>query len=80
MNNKNPTPFWGKVKPIPYYFKNGVVRFNVKDGKLYYTVKRIEKQGNYVVFTSEVVNKERLNGILQVESFNDRRLIEVVQQ
>ena len=64
MNNNSGTPFWGKQKPLKHYFEQGVITFSVKNGELYCHVKKIDKLGNYPLYTAKVENKEQLDILL----------------
>lgn len=79
MNDKNPTPFWGKTKPIPHYFEHGVVRFSVREGILHYELKQITKMVNSTIFRGTVKDKTHLQQLSNLQSLKDAiRLIEAV--
>ena len=50
-------PFGLKQKPITKYFEGGVIRFNLVDGHLYYTIRHIIKGSNSKLIVVESKTK-----------------------
>ena len=73
-------PFGLKQKPLNHYFEHGVIKFAVREGKLFYTVKSIRKDNNSKLFTGEVKSKEHLDKLLSIKDLSEIRTIEVVSQ
>ena len=71
-------PFGLTTKPVNKYFNGGVIRFNIVDGKLFYTVKVINKGSNSKLFVYEVKSKEQLDQLLSIKTFSEIPTIEVV--
>lgn len=73
-------PFDLTTKPTSHYFEHGVIRFNMAEGKLFFTVKVITKLTNGIVLQKEVRSKEHLSKLLSVKSLSELQTIEVVSQ
>ena len=74
-------PFGLKQKPLTKYFNGGVIKFNIVEGKLFYTVKVINKGNNSKLFVHEIKSKEQLDLLLSIKTFSEIPTIEeVVQQ
>lgn len=73
-------PFGLKQKPLSHYFEHGVVRFNIQEGKLFYSIRKITKTSWATLIKGEVQSKEHLDKILQIKSLSEIPTIEVVQQ
>lgn len=71
-------PFGLKQKPLKHYFENGVIKFSIIEGKLFYTVERIDKMNIYKLFTSEVKSKEHLDQLLSIKFLHEIQTIEEV--
>lgn len=71
-------PFGLKQKPLNHYFEHGVVKFNVQNGTMYYTVKQITKTINATVFRGEVKSKAHLDKIMSIKKLSDIQTLEVV--
>ena len=71
-------PFGLKQKPVNKYFQGGVIKFSVKDGRLYYTIKLITKIQNSKLFSGNVRSKEHLDKLLSIKSISEIPTIEVV--
>ena len=79
MSNDHPSPFWGKMKPIPHYFEQGVIRFSVREGQLYYSCKAITRTFTGIITNNQLVpSKEYLDKLLAVKSIHEIPSIEVV--
>ena len=68
-------PFGLKQKPTNHYFAGGVIKFNVREGKLYHTIKRITKGNNATIFKGEVKSKTELEGLLEIKNFGEIQTI-----
>lgn len=71
-------PFGLTQKPMNHYFEHGVIKFNIREGKLFYTVKIINKSLNGILYQGEVKSKEYLNKLLSVKTISEIQTIEVV--
>ena len=71
-------PFGLTQKPVNKYFEHGVIKFSCREGRLYYTVKRITKTRNVSLLTSRVKTLDQLNHLLSVKHLHEIPLIEVV--
>lgn len=72
-------PFGLKQKPLNHYFEHGLVKFNVREGNLHFTIKQITKTVNGTILTGQVKNKEHLDKLLGLKSLSEIPTIEVVQ-
>ena len=72
-------PFGLTQKPVNKYFEHGVIKFNVREGKLFYTIKQITKTGSGDIRGGQVGSKTHLDKLLSIKTFNDIHTIEVVQ-
>lgn len=70
-------PFGLKQKPLTKYFNGGVIRFNIVEGKLFYTIKVINRGTNSKLFVYEVKSKEQLDQLLSIKTFSEIPTIEV---
>lgn len=73
-------PFGLKQKPMPHYFEHGVIKFNVREGVLHYTIKQITKKTNAVLLNGIVKSKDHLQQLLAVKSLNDIQSLEIEKQ
>lgn len=73
-------PFGLKAKPLPYYFEHGVIKFNMREGVMHYTIKEITKSVHAVLTTGTVKSKEHLDKLLSIKKLSEIPSIEVVQQ
>ena len=71
-------PFGLKQKPTNHYFEHGLVKFNVREGTMYYTIKRITKRSNSTLLNGKVASKEHLDKLLSIRSIRELQTIEVV--
>ena len=71
-------PFGLKQKPLTKYFEGGVIKFSIVEGKLFYTVKVINKGSNSKLFVYEVKSKEQLDQLLSIKTFSEIPTIEEV--
>lgn len=71
-------PFGLKQKPLNKYFEHGVIKFNVIQGTLCYTIKEISKKGNYTLQTGVVKDKAMLDRLLSIKTISEIQTIEVV--
>ena len=73
-------PFGLKQKPLSHYFEHGVIRFNIQEGKLHYTVRKITKTSWATLLKGEVKSKAHLEQIMSIKNLSEIPLIEVVTQ
>ena len=71
-------PFGLTQKPVNHYMEHGVVKFNVREGVLYFYIKNITKSANGVVMHGVVKSKEHLNKLLALKSISEIQTIEEV--
>ena len=71
-------PFGLTQKPTNHYFEHGVVKFNVREGSLYYLVRKITKTGWATITKGQVRDKQQLDVLLKAKSFNEILSIEGV--
>lgn len=72
-------PFGLTQKPMNHYFEHGVIKFAVREGKLFYTIKQITKKSNSTLMKGEVKSKAHLALILSFKTLSEIPSIEVVQ-
>ena len=72
-------PFGLKQKPVNKYFEGGVIKFNVREGVLYFQVKQITKKMSGTIYRGIVKSKEHLGQLIAVKSLNEIHVLEVVQ-
>lgn len=73
-------PFGLKQKPLNHYFENGLIKFNMTEGVMFYTIKKITKSINAVILKDVVSSKAHLERLLAIKSINEIPTIEVVSQ
>lgn len=74
-------PFGLKQKPLNHYFQNGVIRFSVKEGNLYFKVIQINPKFSATIFDYTLIKtKEQLDKLLSIRYVSEIPTIEVVQQ
>ena len=71
-------PFGLTQKPMNHYFNGGVIKFNVREGVLHYTIKKISKTSNATLFKGIIRNKEHLNKLMDAKTLHEIQTIEVV--
>lgn len=71
-------PFGLKAKPLPHYFKQGVVKFSMNEGVMNYKITHITKTIKAPLIKGQVKSKEHLDRLLSIKSLNEIPLIEVV--
>lgn len=71
-------PFGLKQKPVNKYFEHGVIKFNMMEGVMFYTIKKITKSINAVILKDVVSSKAHLERLLAIKSINEIPTIEVV--
>lgn len=71
-------PFRLTQKPMNHYFEHGVIKFAVREGTLYYTIKIINKSINGVLLNGIVNSKDHLDKLLAIKHLSEIQTIEVV--
>ena len=71
-------PFGLKQKPMTHYFEHGVVKFAVREGKLFFTIKQITKTVNGTVLKGEVKSKAHLDKLMSIKNLSEIPTIEGV--
>lgn len=71
-------PFGLKQKPLSHYVEGGIIRFNMLDGHLFYTVRKIDKTVNACLILDEIESKEELDRLLSAKSLHEIPSIEEV--
>ena len=73
-------PFGLKQKPLPHYFEHGVVKFNMREGVMFYTITEITTSHRAGLIRNQVKSKEQLDKLLSIKSLHEIPTIEVVSQ
>lgn len=73
-------PFRLKQKPVNKYFNGGVIKFAVREGKLYYQIRMITKTHNALLLRHEVKSKEHLDKLMSIKTLDEIPTIEAVEQ
>lgn len=77
-------PFGLKQKPLPHYIEHGLIKFNIREGTMYYTVRMIKKPNktysgiNALLIKGDVRNSLHLEQLLKYKSINEIQTIEEV--
>ena len=71
-------PFNLKQKPLSHYFESGVILFSINSGKIYYTIRKIDKSVNAILVKGHVKSKEQLDKLLSIKSLHEIPTIEEV--
>lgn len=71
-------PFELKQKPMNHYVTGGIIKFAVREGKLFYTIKAITKTSNGTIRKGEVKTKFQLETLLSSKTLDVIQTIEVV--
>lgn len=64
-------PFGLKQKPLNHYFEHGLVKFNMREGVMYYTVKKITKSVNATLLKERVQDKQHLDRLLSIKNLSE---------
>lgn len=64
-------PFDLKQKPVNKYFEGGVIKFSCREGRLYFTIKRITKKSSASIITEEIPSKKILDQLLAMKSIDE---------
>lgn len=72
-------PFDLKQKPLNHYVNGGVIKFNVREGILHYTIKKISKTSNVTLFKGIIQSKGHLDKLMDAKTITEIQNLEVVQ-
>ena len=74
-------PFGLKQKPLNHYFEQGLIRFSIREGNLYYTCKTITKTFTGTITNNQLIkSKEQLDKLLAVKTIHEIPILFLYQR